>query len=53
MLKSILSNKQEDLLKQERQWLAELQVILGRLGASEEDQTTLMRSIQQRVFSKG
>lgn len=47
MLQSILSNKQEELLKEERQWLAELQVILGRLGASPEDQTTLTRSIQQ------
>jgi small GTP-binding protein len=47
MLKSILSNKQEELLKEERQWLAELQVILGRLGAEQEDQTTLTRSIQQ------
>ncbi|MBN1995872.1 MAG: dynamin family protein [Anaerolineae bacterium] len=47
MLKSILTNKQEELLKQERQWLAELQVILARLGAAQEDQTTLTRSIQQ------
>ncbi|MBN1221320.1 MAG: dynamin family protein [Anaerolineae bacterium] len=47
MLKSILSNKQEELLKQERQWLAELQVILSKLGASPDDQTTLSRSIQQ------
>jgi small GTP-binding protein len=47
MLKSILTNKQEELLKQERQWLAELQAILSKLGASAEDQTTLTRSIQQ------
>lgn len=47
MLKSILSDKQEDLLKQERQWLAELQVILAKLGASQEDQKTLTQSIQQ------
>jgi small GTP-binding protein len=47
MIKSILTNKQEGLLKQERQWLAELQVILSKLGASPEDQTTLTRSIQQ------
>jgi small GTP-binding protein len=47
MIKSILTNKQEGLLKQERQWLAELQVILAKLGASPEDQTTLTRSIQQ------
>jgi len=47
MLDSILTDKQEDLLKRERQWLADLQVILGRLGASREDQVTLTRSIQQ------
>jgi small GTP-binding protein len=47
MLKSILTNKQEELLKEERQWLAELQVILSKLGALAEDQTTLTRSIQQ------
>lgn len=47
MLKSILTNKQEKLLKQERQWLAELQAILSKLGALSEDQTTLTRSIQQ------
>jgi small GTP-binding protein len=47
MLKSILTTSQEELLKEERQWLADLQVILARLGASSEDQTTLSRSIQQ------
>jgi small GTP-binding protein len=47
MLKSILTDKQQTLLKQERQWLSDLQVILARLGASPEDQTTLSRSIQQ------
>lgn len=47
MLKSILTDKQEIILKQERQWLADLQVILARLGAASEDQTTLSRSIQQ------
>ncbi|MBE7469792.1 MAG: dynamin [Anaerolineae bacterium] len=47
MLKSILTDQQEELLKEERQWLADLQVILARLGASSEDQTTLSRSIQQ------
>lgn len=47
MLKSILTTSQEELLKEERQWLADLQVILARLGASNEDQTTLSRSIQQ------
>ena len=47
MLKSILTPPQEELLKKERQWLADLQVILARLSASSEDQTTLSRSIQQ------
>jgi small GTP-binding protein len=47
MLKSILTTEQEELLKQERQWLTDLQVILARLGAASEDQTTLSRSIQQ------
>jgi small GTP-binding protein len=47
MLKTILTPKQQDLLKQERQWLADLQVILAKLGASAEDQATLSRSIQQ------
>ncbi len=47
MLKSILTTQQEELLKEERQWLTDLQVILARLGASSEDQTVLSRSIQQ------
>lgn len=47
MLKTILNPKQEELLKQERQWLTDLQVILAKLGVSSEDQTTLSRSIQQ------
>lgn len=47
MLKSILTEKQEVILKRERQWLADLQVVLARLGAASDDQTTLSRSIQQ------
>jgi len=47
MLNSILTDAQELLLKQERQWLTDLQVILSKLGASNEDQTTLSHSIQQ------
>jgi small GTP-binding protein len=47
MLDSILTTKQETLLKEERQWLAELQTVLARLGASAEDQQALTRSIQQ------
>jgi small GTP-binding protein len=47
MLKSILTEEQENLLRKERQWLIDLQVILGKLGASEDDQKTLGKSIQQ------
>ena len=47
MLQNVLNVKQEDLLKEERRWLADLQVILAKLGATEEDHTTLKRSIQQ------
>ena len=47
MLKSILTEEQENLLKKERQWLVDLQVILAKLGATEEDQITLGQSIQQ------
>lgn len=46
-LQSILTTEQEELLKRERQWLADLQVMLARLSAETEDQTTLSRSIQQ------
>ncbi len=47
MLKNVLNIKQEDLLKEERRWLADLQVVLAKLGATEEDHATLKRSIQQ------
>lgn len=47
IFQSILSNKQEDLLKAERNWLADLQVILAKLGATEEDHATLKQSIRQ------
>ncbi len=47
MLKPILTDQQEQLLKDERRWLADLQVTLAKLGASEEDHTTLKQSIQQ------
>lgn len=47
MLETIITTKEEDLLKEERQWLAELQAILSKLGASAEDQATLAKSIQQ------
>ncbi|HMQ53345.1 MAG TPA: dynamin family protein [Anaerolineae bacterium] len=47
MLTNILSPTQEDLLKRERQWLTDLQVVLAKLGVIKEDQETLSRSIQQ------
>jgi small GTP-binding protein len=47
MLTRILSPTQEDLLKRERQWLTDLQVVLAKLGVTKEDQETLSRSIQQ------
>src|SRR5262245_22645244 len=47
MLESILTPKQQALLRGERQWLTDLQVSLSKLGATAEDQTTLSRSIQQ------
>lgn len=47
MLKSGLTAKQEDLIKQERHWLADLQTILGKLGISKEEQATLNDSIEQ------
>lgn len=47
MLKAILTTDQEALLKNERQWLTDLQVVLAKLGATKEDQNTLSQSIQQ------
>ena len=47
MLKSILTPQQEELLKNERQWLLDLQVVLSKLSATEDDQATLSLSIQQ------
>ncbi len=47
MLKRILTPKQEEILKTERAWLADLQVILAKLGALEEDLATLKNSSQQ------
>jgi small GTP-binding protein len=47
MLKAILTTKQENILKEERRWLADLQVLLAKLGATEEDHATLKQSIQQ------
>ena len=47
VFQSILSNKQEELLKAERNWLADLQVILAKLSAGEDDHATLKQSIRQ------
>ncbi len=47
MLKSILTPQQESLLKQERHWLTDLQVILAKIKATEEDMLTLKQSIRQ------
>ncbi|MCB0209210.1 MAG: dynamin family protein [Anaerolineae bacterium] len=47
MLKAILTTEQEELLKRERQWLTDLLVMLAKLSATKEDQSTLSRSIQQ------
>lgn len=46
-MKQLLTTQQEDLLKRERQWLTDLQVVLSQLGVTQEDQETLTRSIQQ------
>jgi small GTP-binding protein len=43
----ILNEKQEDLLKQERNLLSDLRVALAKYGAPAEDQSTLEESIQQ------
>lgn len=47
ILNNVLSAEQEQLLKLERSWLSDLQVLLARLGATEEDHDTLKESIQQ------
>lgn len=47
MIKASLTPQQEELVNQERKWLTDLQVILGKLGATTEEQITLSNSIQQ------
>ena len=47
MLKRILDDRQETLLKEERGCLGDLRVALARFDASSEHQVTLERSIQQ------
>jgi len=43
----ILSEKQEDLLSEERKWLSHLELILVQFGSTQEDQVTLRQSIEQ------
>jgi small GTP-binding protein len=43
----ILNERQENLLKEERQFLNDLRVVLANFGASQEDLKTLGESIQQ------
>jgi small GTP-binding protein len=47
MSPGLLHQDQERLLAEERRWLAELQVALGRVEASEEDLAALAESIRQ------
>ena len=47
MLSAILNRQQEDILKEERQWLSELRVSLARLDIDQEDNSALERSIRQ------
>ena len=41
MLKEVLNQPQENLLKEERKWLSDLQVIFAKIGATEEAQTPI------------
>jgi len=43
----LLNQKQEDLLKDERRLMNDLQLALGRFGIEREDQEALQQSIQQ------
>ena len=47
MLRRILTKRQEELLTDERRWLADLRVALARFDVTDEDQATLNRSIDQ------
>ena len=47
MLRRILTNQQEKLLKEERRWLGDLRVALARFDVAPEDQVTLDQSIGQ------
>jgi len=47
MLKPTLTLQTEDLLKRERQWLADLQLMLSKLGATPDEQATLSHSTRQ------
>lgn len=47
MLQDILTLAQEETLKIERQWLADLQITFSKLDATSEDHETLQKSIHQ------
>jgi small GTP-binding protein len=47
MLRRILTQRQEELLSDERGWLSDLRVALARFDVTDEDQATLNRSIAQ------
>ncbi|MGH2593227.1 MAG: dynamin family protein [Anaerolineae bacterium] len=47
MLKTILSGRQENILKQERSLLSDLRVLLSQLDAAPDDQQALADSIRQ------
>ncbi len=47
MLRRILTKRQEELLTDERRWLADLRVALARFDVTDEDQATLNLSIDQ------
>ena len=47
MLRNILSRKQSDLVREEKQWLERLQLALAGFEVTPEDQSTLSKSLHQ------
>ena len=47
MLRRILTDKQDELLAEERRWLGDLRVALARFDVTDDDQAILDRSIRQ------
>ena len=47
MLRNILSRKQSDLVREEKQWLERLQLALAGFEVTPEDQSTLAKSLHQ------